>query len=497
MITRLRVTGFKNLVDVDVRFGPFTCIAGSNGVGKSNLFDAITFLSALADHDLTTAASRVRDPEGRSGELRTLFSRAGSYHRANRMSFEAEMLVPSNARDDLNQHATASITQLRYRLVLGFEAGDQVIHADRLVVEHESLTYENIGNAKSFLPFLAEGWSRSKAWRASAITGRRTSPFISTGEEGEIIHRHQEGNQGRTQQFLARELPRTVLSTINALEGPTAVVARREMRSWALLHFEPSALRRPDSFRDPAHMTPEGRHLPATLYRIAHRSPDGSEAVYQRVANRLAQLVNDIRSVRIERDETRELLTLIVRDHNETDYAARALSDGTLRFLALTVLQEDPEAVGVWCLEEPENGLYPSRIPTMIGLLQDMATETTEALDEDNPLRQVIVNTHAPSVVQQIPEDSLVIARSVEAVLDDGQRMNTVQFSALSKTWRTTHAKPPAPILSKGYLLDYLVPESIPAGDGMPEQSISRVIDRPDVQQLRFDFGAVDFGAVE
>jgi AAA15 family ATPase/GTPase len=41
MLTRLKVSGFKNLVDVDVRFGAFTCIAGTNGVGKSNLFDAI------------------------------------------------------------------------------------------------------------------------------------------------------------------------------------------------------------------------------------------------------------------------------------------------------------------------------------------------------------------------------------------------------------------------------------------------------------------------
>ena len=28
MLTRLKVKGFKNLVDVDIRFGPFTCIAG-------------------------------------------------------------------------------------------------------------------------------------------------------------------------------------------------------------------------------------------------------------------------------------------------------------------------------------------------------------------------------------------------------------------------------------------------------------------------------------
>lgn len=46
MLTRLQIKGFKNLRDVDLHFGPFTCIAGRNGVGKSNLFDAITFLRA-------------------------------------------------------------------------------------------------------------------------------------------------------------------------------------------------------------------------------------------------------------------------------------------------------------------------------------------------------------------------------------------------------------------------------------------------------------------
>lgn len=60
MLTRLRVSGFKNLVDVDVRFGPFTCVAGPNGVGKSNLFDAIRFLSLLADRPLIEAAQEVR-----------------------------------------------------------------------------------------------------------------------------------------------------------------------------------------------------------------------------------------------------------------------------------------------------------------------------------------------------------------------------------------------------------------------------------------------------
>lgn len=86
MLTRLKVSGFKNLVDVDIRFGPFTCIAGPNGVGKSNLFDAIRFLSALAGGSLMDAALSVRDEGGRSLDARGLFHRVGD-DLAKEMSF--------------------------------------------------------------------------------------------------------------------------------------------------------------------------------------------------------------------------------------------------------------------------------------------------------------------------------------------------------------------------------------------------------------------------
>ena len=111
MLTRLKVSGFKNLVDVDVRFGPFTCIAGANGVGKSNLFDAIRFLSALADLPLIEAALSVRDEAGKTGDVRSLFHRVGDSYE-NEMTFEAEMIVPAEGEDDLGQKAEASITFL-------------------------------------------------------------------------------------------------------------------------------------------------------------------------------------------------------------------------------------------------------------------------------------------------------------------------------------------------------------------------------------------------
>jgi AAA15 family ATPase/GTPase len=74
LLTRIHVQGFKNLLDVDVRFGPFTCIAGDNGAGKSNLFDAIRFLSLLTRYPIMEAAKLLRETKGRSPEVSSLFT---------------------------------------------------------------------------------------------------------------------------------------------------------------------------------------------------------------------------------------------------------------------------------------------------------------------------------------------------------------------------------------------------------------------------------------
>lgn len=67
MLIRLHIKGFKSLADVEVHFGPFTCVAGANGSGKSNLFDAIQFLRDLTEYPIIEAATRVRDPLGKTG----------------------------------------------------------------------------------------------------------------------------------------------------------------------------------------------------------------------------------------------------------------------------------------------------------------------------------------------------------------------------------------------------------------------------------------------
>ena len=76
MLTRLEVNGFKNLVDFALDFGPYTCIAGPNGVGKSNIFDAIRFLSLLTECTINQAALQISQcRRGYRGYCRPVFLR--------------------------------------------------------------------------------------------------------------------------------------------------------------------------------------------------------------------------------------------------------------------------------------------------------------------------------------------------------------------------------------------------------------------------------------
>jgi predicted ATPase len=275
------------------------------------------------------------------------------------------------------------------------------------------------------------------------------------------------------------------------------------MQSWQLLQLEPSALREPDSFTTPPGMLADGSHLPATLYYLA-RAPESvskrngdQPEIYDRVALRLSEFIDDITGVAVDRNQLRELLTLQVTERNGTVYPARSLSDGTLRFLALAVLDLNSSASGLICMEEPENGIHPSRIPAIIKLLQDIACDVESPVGPDNPLRQVIINTHSPSVVNQVPDDSLLVAELRE-ISREGVRCKAARFGWLPDTWRQ-RAEPGVRPIAKGQLLAYLNPvlpaEVEPVAEDRGKRRVQRrVIDRDDIRQLGFVLDAQAVG---
>jgi hypothetical protein len=87
-------------------------------------------------------------------------------------------------------------------------------------------------------------------------------------------------------------------------------------------------------------------------------------------------------------------------------------------------------------MEEPENGIHPKSIPAMLKLLLEIAVDSNISSDISNPLRQVIINTHSPGVVREVPEDSLIAAEVV--TYDKANKQ--LCFFALPNMWRVTLA---------------------------------------------------------
>jgi len=323
MPTRLRVNGFKNLINVDLHFGPFTCIAGANAVGKSNLFDVILFLGSLMDAPIMDAAMAVRKEGGSVSDIRHLFTRMekGIYLP---IEIEAEMLVPPAGSDDLDQPAEAKTTFLVYRLELQYQP-------------------------------------------------------------------------------------------------PEGAVSRPQI-----------------------------------------------------------ELIDQVGRVEIDRDDKRKLSTLVLTDRYGTELPVKALSDGTLRFLALASIEIDPTLIGLICIEEPENGIHPERVGAMLRLLRDIVVDPELPIGDDNPLRQVIINTHSPVVVVQVPDDTLIFVVPEQRVVK-GRIIKGVSFSSLSKTWRAEAR--PRYVIAKGKALAFLQPV---AEQGNPKRkgADQRVIDREDIVQL-------------
>ena len=443
MLTRIEVDGFKNLVDFSLDFGPYTCIAGENGVGKSNIFDAIRFLSLLTDHTIIQSALLIRSPEEGTGEIGELFFAANGETR-DRITLAVEMIVGKRVLDDFGRPGVPSSTFLRYEIAFRREQPSESAGLlGGLVLEREELRHIPMKNAAEKLPFR----HNIQGFRNGIIYNkRRGSGYISTrcgGSEPATIVIHQDGGSaGRARPAApAERAPRTVVGTENTAATPTILAARREMKSWRILALEPSAMRRSNKYTDEPGITADGGHIPVTLYHLATHtnsldpSEDPDDDILSRVASRLSRLV-PVNSVRAVRDDVRQLFSLELEERSGTRVRANSISDGTLRFLALTAIAEATDAGGVYCMEEPENGIHPEKLAAMNQLLHDIAVDPDEPVAADNPLRQVIVATHSPYFVQLQSPEEIVVAKNPALRAVSGKAVRPLRCYPLQGTWR-------------------------------------------------------------
>jgi predicted ATPase len=390
MITYLKINGFKSFHNFEMEFTPFTVIAGANATGKSNLFDALSLLSRLAETaNLKRAFSEQR------GEFIELFTQYGDDNYASEMEFVVEMLVNKNIKDAWGNDSKLKHTRLRYELSIkritnssGIQ--DLVVSKENLLkLNHQEDIWVNV-----IIPIKS-----SEFWIPKVETGKRSVPYLETLIENGIpttILVPQDGSTSFKKSFPLSYAPRTVLSTIDTVEFSHVLAAKEEMKSWKFLQLNPEDLRQATSKNNGEDtISVSGKNLAAALFRIKQNDKYSLKEISRKLNSFLPNFIE----VDVVDDNENKQYLIKLKDVDKKEFSSRVLSEGTLRILALCILEFDEKHTGLLCFEEPENGIHPFRIKAMTELLKDLSVDFNEV---EIPLRQVIVNTHSPVLVGNI-----------------------------------------------------------------------------------------------
>ena len=387
MITYIKINGFKSFHNFEMEFAPFTVIAGANASGKSNLFDALTLLSRLAETDnLKRAFGEQR------GEFIELFTQYGDDNYATEIEFVVEMLVNKNIKDAWGNDSKLKYTRLRYEITIARISNLTGIQEVKVVKENLfKINHQDDIWASNIIP------NKSlEFWKPKVVTGKRGVPYLETIIENGIpttILVPQDGSSGFKKSFPLSYAPRTVLSTIDTVEFPHVLAAKEEMKSWKFLQLNPEDLRQATSKNNGEDtISVSGKNLAAALFRIKQND----KYSLKEISRKLNSFLPNFTEVDVVDDNENKQYLIKLKDVDKNEFSSRVLSEGTLRILALCILEFDEKHTGLLCFEEPENGIHPFRIKAMTELLKDLSVDFNEV---EIPLRQVIVNTHSPVLV--------------------------------------------------------------------------------------------------
>ena len=348
MITRLEVDGFKSLRGFAIDLAPFTALIGPNSAGKSNILEALALLSHLASEPVEAAFKHGR---GRAIDQFTL--EKGEPVREIR--FAVELLLPV----DVAAGDGETTNRVRYELTIGRER--RASGAETLVIRHERLSTIGaeqderrlgVSGGQSFLRALSATWT--------ALAAAKMAVDVSPAE------------------------------------GLTA----GELGATRLVQLDTARLRDESERIGGATLAPDASNLPTVLASLSPRDLGEIRAD-------LVALVPGISTLDVVADK--DSFRIEIELSGGERLPARLVSDGTLRALALLTALRSRPSPSIIAIEEPENGIYPGRLRTLLDLLREASSSGA----------QVIITSHSPVVLAAMRDD-LPGLRFIDTVRRDG-----------------------------------------------------------------------------
>lgn len=359
MLRKLQLNDFKSFSGADLELAPLTVLVGLNGSGKSNVLDAVRLLKGVA--------SGFRLAETLGGEARggvpVWDGIRGGLAEAVRVGRKTATL-----------ESTWEIAGQAFSHQFTFKA-DAAAEQPVALVEREEIRLDGRTIVTSeWLDEPPEPGLDYVAFRdgvglpADPGSSELTYPLLRRSQEG---------------------VPRDLLAPLrDVLAGSLFLDIRPAlMRGWV-------ARTAPD-------VGHAGEHLSAVL---ARREADPARKAG--LEDWIAELLGgEARGIEILRAPTGEVLFALV-DGAGARVTARSVSDGTLRFLGQVVALEEVAPGRTLFIEEPEQGLHPSRVHLLVQKLE-AETATGE--------KQVVLTTHSPAFLNWLSRDRwpgvLLVAR--------------------------------------------------------------------------------------
>ena len=160
-----------------------------------------------------------------------------------------------------------------------------------------------------------------------------------------------------------------------------------------------SRIRSSTNTADGGYLRADGGNLAGFLHRL--KKNEAEYAYYQRIVRYIRMILPQFYDFALEPDENGYISLNWVQNGAEEVFGPHQLSDGALRFIALTTLLLQPSASAPMTiiLDEPEIGLHPYAISVLAREIR-MANQTS----------QIIVSTQSPLLLNYFTCDDIITA---------------------------------------------------------------------------------------
>lgn len=362
MIKELRLERWKSFLTATLHLDPLTILIGANASGKSNVLDALDFLSHVAQgKEFSTILQGDSKPAGFRGGAEWASLKP-------EVSFTVSALVETDQR---NVDYLYSITV-------------QTVPKPTLLAESLlRLKYRPRSNSKPYT--LKLFWTEPCEDGAPAITAKLYNTTRGTPRQAQrsasVL-----GQLKLSASTLRREITEGVQCVLEAL-GKIFVLnpIPSHMR-----YFSPLAER----------LAHDASNIAGVLAALPEDRKQAVEATLQHYVKDLPE--KDIQRVWTEKVGPFQTDAVLLCEEAwrqgalPTKVDARAMSDGTLRFLAiLTALLTLPEKSQL-IIEEVDNGLHPARSDVLLRMLRTVGGDRRV---------DVLVSTHNPALLNRLGPD--------------------------------------------------------------------------------------------